>query len=88
MISLLIDKNLRNLVKALAGTSGNADTRLEVYAVSGGAFAYGGYPEIDGLFRQQSTRSTGPGARPRSVAFVGASRSARAQDEIAAITGG
>ena len=50
------DKKLRNLVQVLAGTSGNAATRLEVYAVSGGTFAYGGYPEIDGLFREQSTQ--------------------------------
>jgi peptide/nickel transport system substrate-binding protein len=40
----------------LAGTSGNAATRLEAYAVSGGTFAYGGYPEIDGLFPEQSTQ--------------------------------
>jgi peptide/nickel transport system substrate-binding protein len=52
----IADKKLRNLVQVLAGTSGNAATRLEAYAVSGGTFAYGGYPEIDGLFREQSTQ--------------------------------
>ena len=52
----IADKKLRNLVQILAGTSGNAATRLEAYAVSGGTFAYGGYPEIDGLFREQSNQ--------------------------------
>ena len=33
-----------------------AATRLEAYAVSGGTFAYGGYPEIDGLFQEQATQ--------------------------------
>jgi peptide/nickel transport system substrate-binding protein len=51
----IADKKLRNLIQVLAGTSGNAATRLEAYAVSGGTFAYGGYPDIDGLFREQAT---------------------------------
>jgi ABC-type transport system substrate-binding protein len=37
------------------GSFGNAATRLEAYAVSGGQFAYGGYPDVDGLFREQAT---------------------------------
>ena len=50
------DKKLKNLVHVFAGTSGNAATRLEAYAVTGGTFAYGGYPDIDGLYREQATQ--------------------------------
>jgi peptide/nickel transport system substrate-binding protein len=39
----------------LSGIFGNAATRLEPFAISGGAFAYGGYPDIDGLFREQAS---------------------------------
>jgi peptide/nickel transport system substrate-binding protein len=33
---------------------GNAATRIENYAVTGGAYVYGTYPEIDGLFSEQT----------------------------------
>jgi len=33
---------------------GNAATRLEAFAVKGGAYAYGNYPDIDALFAQQA----------------------------------
>jgi peptide/nickel transport system substrate-binding protein len=33
---------------------GNAATRLEAFAVKGGAYAYGNYPDIDALFQQQA----------------------------------
>jgi ABC-type transport system substrate-binding protein len=29
-------------------------TWLETYAISGGTYSYGGYPDIDGLFREQA----------------------------------
>src|SRR5262249_2579923 len=48
------DKKLKNLVQIIGGSFGNAATRLEAYVVSGGQFAYGGYPDIDGLFREQA----------------------------------
>jgi peptide/nickel transport system substrate-binding protein len=48
------EKKYRNLVYLFAGASGNAATWLENYAVSGGTYAYGGYPDIDGLFREQA----------------------------------
>src|SRR3989449_7995939 len=44
----------RNLVYLFLGASGNAATWLETHAVSGGTYAYGGYPDIDGLFREQA----------------------------------
>ena len=36
------------------GASGNAATRVEAFIYSKGAFAYGGYPDIDELFEQQA----------------------------------
>jgi peptide/nickel transport system substrate-binding protein len=48
------EKKYRNLAYLFAGNSGNAATWLETYAVSGGTYAYGSYPDIDGLFREQA----------------------------------
>ena len=50
----IAEKKLKNLVQIIGGSFGNAATRLEAYAVSGGQFAYGGYPDVDGLFREQA----------------------------------
>ena len=48
------DKKLKNLVYGLSGIGGNAATRIEAFTASTGAFAYGAYPDIDGLFRDQA----------------------------------
>src|SRR5215470_7186110 len=48
------EKKLKNLVWGLSGIFGNAATRMEPFVVSTGAYAYGGYPDIDGLFREQA----------------------------------
>jgi peptide/nickel transport system substrate-binding protein len=48
------EKKLKNLVYGLSGIGGNAATRIEVYTASTGNFAYGGYPDIDGLFKDQA----------------------------------
>jgi peptide/nickel transport system substrate-binding protein len=48
------EKKLRNLVYGLSGIGGNAATRIEVFTASTGNFTYGGYPDIDGLFRDQA----------------------------------
>jgi len=48
------EKKYRNVAYLFAGNSGNAATWLETYAVSGGTYAYGGYPDVDGLFREQA----------------------------------
>ena len=37
-----------------AGNSGNAASRVDTFIQSKGAYAYGGYPDIDELFRQQA----------------------------------
>ncbi len=48
------EKKLRNLVQVIGGGFGNAATRLEAYVGPGGAFVYGSYPDLDGLFREQA----------------------------------
>jgi peptide/nickel transport system substrate-binding protein len=47
-------KKLRGLFMVGAGNSGNAATRVEAFIQSKGAYAYGGYPDIDALFQQQA----------------------------------
>jgi peptide/nickel transport system substrate-binding protein len=47
------EKKLRPLVRTASAAPGNASTRLEAFVISEGTFAYGGYPDIDGLFREQ-----------------------------------
>jgi peptide/nickel transport system substrate-binding protein len=48
------EKKLKNVIQASSGAFGSAATRLESFVVTGGAFSYGGYPDIDGLFREQA----------------------------------
>lgn len=47
-------KKLKNLILGGSGAFGNAATRLEAFVVKGGAYAYGSYPDIDALYRQQA----------------------------------
>jgi peptide/nickel transport system substrate-binding protein len=47
------EKKLRPLVRTASGAPGNASTRLEAFVLTGATYAYGGYPDIDGLFREQ-----------------------------------
>jgi peptide/nickel transport system substrate-binding protein len=37
------------------GGLGTAARTLEAYVVAGGSFAYGSYPDVDGLFREQAS---------------------------------
>jgi peptide/nickel transport system substrate-binding protein len=48
------EKKLRGLVLTAAGAAGNAATRVETFIYSQGAYAYGGYPDIDELYQQQA----------------------------------
>jgi peptide/nickel transport system substrate-binding protein len=48
------EKRLKNLVQLIGGGFGNAATRLEANVGSSGAFAYGTYPDIEGLLREQA----------------------------------
>jgi peptide/nickel transport system substrate-binding protein len=47
-------KKLHGLFLTAAGNSGNAASRIEAFIQSKGAYAYGGYPDIDALFEQQA----------------------------------
>ena len=48
------DKQFKYLIRVGSGTAGNAATRIEAFVVSGGIRSYGGYPDIDALFRDQA----------------------------------
>jgi peptide/nickel transport system substrate-binding protein len=48
------EKKLKNIIQGSSGAFGNAATRLEAFAVKGGAYAYGSYPELDALFAEQA----------------------------------
>jgi len=48
------EKKLRGLFMTAVGNSGNAATRAEAFMYSRGAYAYGGYPDLDELFLQQA----------------------------------
>jgi peptide/nickel transport system substrate-binding protein len=49
------EKKLRGLFMTAVGNSGNAASRVEAFIQSRGAYAYGGYPDIDELFRRQAS---------------------------------
>jgi peptide/nickel transport system substrate-binding protein len=55
LISALREKKLTGLTSGGSGILGNAATRLEPFVVSWGEFARGGYPDIDELYKKQST---------------------------------
>jgi peptide/nickel transport system substrate-binding protein len=48
------EKKLRGLVLTAVGNSGNAASRVEAFIQSKGAYAYGGYPDIDEMFQHQA----------------------------------
>ncbi len=48
------EKKLKNVIQSGSGAFGNAATRIEAFVVDGGAYVYGSYPDIDGLFREQA----------------------------------
>ena len=53
------EKKLRGLFLTAVGNSGNAASRVDAFMQSKGAYAYGGYPDIDELFiRQAGERDT------------------------------
>ena len=49
------EKKLKNIVQAASGAFGNAATRLESFAVKGGTYVYGNYPDIDTLYAEQAS---------------------------------
>jgi peptide/nickel transport system substrate-binding protein len=48
------EKKFKGLLMVASGASGNAATRIETFVFSKGSYAYGGYPDMDDLFRQQA----------------------------------
>jgi peptide/nickel transport system substrate-binding protein len=48
------EKAFKKLVRPGSAAAGNAATRIEAFVISGGIRSYGGYPDIDGLFREQA----------------------------------
>jgi peptide/nickel transport system substrate-binding protein len=50
-------KQLRGLCVCASARYGNAATRIEEVVVSTGVYAWGGYPDIDALFKQQDVET-------------------------------
>jgi peptide/nickel transport system substrate-binding protein len=48
------EKKFKGLIMVATGASGSAATRIETFVFSAGTYAYGGYPDLDELFRQQA----------------------------------
>jgi peptide/nickel transport system substrate-binding protein len=51
------EKSFKHLVRPGSAAGGNAATRIEAFVVTGGIRAYGGYPDIDALYRDQATET-------------------------------
>jgi len=49
------EKKLRNIIQGGSGAFGNAATRVEAFVAAGGAYVYGSYADIDGLFAEQAS---------------------------------
>jgi peptide/nickel transport system substrate-binding protein len=52
--STLATKKLKGICMCVNAVYGNASSRLSETVPSDGAFAYGGYPDIDDLYKQQA----------------------------------
>jgi peptide/nickel transport system substrate-binding protein len=48
------DKKYHGVIQTASGAFGNAATRLENFAVTGGVYVYGTYADVDGLFQEQA----------------------------------
>ena len=53
-LSALLAKKLRGVCVCANALYGNAASRMSEHVPSTGAYAYGGYPDIDALFREQA----------------------------------
>jgi peptide/nickel transport system substrate-binding protein len=51
------EKKLKNVILSGTAAFGNAATRLEAFIAAGGAYVYGNYPDIDGLFGEQAAET-------------------------------
>ena len=48
------EKTYKNLIQGESGAFGNTATRIEAFVASSGAYVYGSYADIDGLFGEQA----------------------------------
>jgi ABC-type transport system substrate-binding protein len=53
-LSAYREKKLRGLILNVTAVLGNAANRIETFVLSTGTYAYGGYPDLDDLFRRQA----------------------------------
>jgi peptide/nickel transport system substrate-binding protein len=53
-LSALMTKKLRGVCVCVVALYGNAASRIAEWVPSDGTFAYGGYPDIDALYKQQA----------------------------------
>ena len=51
------EKTFKHLVRVGSAAAGNAATRIEAFVISAGIRSYGGYPDIDSLFRDQAAET-------------------------------
>ena len=49
------EKTFKHLVRVGSAAAGNAATRIEAFVIATGIRSYGGYPDIDSLFRDQAS---------------------------------
>ena len=54
MLPVIREKKLRPLVYVASAAYGNAATRLDSFVAAGGLYAYGSYPDIEGLIQDQA----------------------------------
>jgi peptide/nickel transport system substrate-binding protein len=50
-------KKLKGVCVCTVGVHGNAATRMSQYVPTDGAYAYGGWPDVDALFKQQAAET-------------------------------
>src|ERR1700687_6301489 len=48
------EKGSKRLARIGSAAAGNAATRIEAFVITDGIRSYGGYPEIDALYREQA----------------------------------
>jgi len=49
------DKKYKGLIQGASAAYGSAATRIEAFIAGGGAYVYGSYADIDGLFQEQAS---------------------------------
>jgi peptide/nickel transport system substrate-binding protein len=53
------EKKYKGLIQGASAAYGSAATRIEAFVAGGGAYVYGSYSDIDGLFAEQATELDG-----------------------------